>query len=134
MPSAPHKPILLIDDDAIQLRVRQTILQQARFPVETATTADEALRLLQPAQGRAFAAVITDHLLAEGSGAELVPQIRGLQPQLPIVVITGLPGAEDEYTGWNIHFRHKPVPPEELIALARSVTQLTDPVDRQVDN
>src|SRR5512133_1967122 len=118
MPAAAHKPILLIDDDAIQLRVRQAVLQQAGFLVETATTGDEALRLLQPGQGREFAAVITDHLLAESSGAELVPQIRGLQPLLPIVVITGLPGAEEEYTGWNIVFRQKPVPPDELIALA----------------
>lgn len=120
------KPILLIDDDALQLRVRQAVLQDAGFLVDTALSAEAALQLLQPGHGREFAAVITDHLLSQGSGAELVPQIRALLPHIPIVVITGLPGAEGEYTGWNIHFRQKPMPPEELIALVGSVTQRTD--------
>jgi DNA-binding NtrC family response regulator len=127
MPASASKPILLIDDDALQLRVRQAVLQQAGFVVEMATTGDGALLLLQPGQEREFAAVITDHLLAESSGAELVPQIRAIQPDIPIVVITGLPGAEEEYAGWNVVFRQKPVPPDELIALARIVTQRTDP-------
>jgi DNA-binding NtrC family response regulator len=121
------KPILLIDDDALQLRIRQAVLQNAGFAVDTATTAEAALALLRPGAGRDYAAVITDHLLSAGSGAELVPQIRELLPILPILVVTGMPGAEGEYAGQNIVFRQKPVPPEELIALVRSVTQLTDP-------
>jgi DNA-binding NtrC family response regulator len=127
MVSALAKPILLIDDDAVQLRVRQAVLQEAGFRVDTATTAEAALALLDPAAGRDYAAVLTDHLLSAGSGAELVPQIRALLPSMPIVVITGMPGAEGEYEGWNVHFRQKPVPPEELIALVTSVTQRTDP-------
>ena len=126
MAASANTPILIVDDDALQLRIRQAVLQDAGFRVDTATTGDGALRLLQPDQGREFAAVITDHLLAEGSGAELVPAIRALLPDIPIVVITGLPGAEDEYAGQNIHFRQKPIPPEELIALVRTVTQRTD--------
>ena len=120
------KPILVVDDDAIQLRVRQAVLQDAGFQVETAMTADAALERLQPAAAHSFGAVITDHLLSQGSGAELVPQIRALLPDLPIIVITGMPGAESEYEGWNVHFRQKPCAPEDLIALVRSVTQLTD--------
>ena len=122
MSPASAKPILLVDDDAIQLRIRQAILQDAGFSVDTATTAEAALALLQPGTGRDFGAVITDHLLSQGNGAELVPQIRALLPDIPIVVITGLPGAEEEYEGWSIHFRQKPCPPEELIALVKSVT------------
>jgi DNA-binding NtrC family response regulator len=127
MPSTAPKPILLVDDDAIQLRIRQAILQDAGFSVDTATTAEAAMALVQPGSGRNFAAIITDHLLSQGNGAELVPQIRALLPDIPIVVITGLPGAEEEYEGQSIHFRQKPCPPEELIALVRSVTQRTDP-------
>lgn len=126
MAAPANKPILLVDDDALQLRIRQAVLQDAGFVVDTATTAEAALAVLQ-ADGRGFAAVITDHLLSAGSGAELVPQIRTLLPHIPIVVITGMPGAEEEYIGQNIHFRQKPIPPEELIALVRSVTQRTDP-------
>ncbi len=126
MAAAASQPILLIDDDALQLRVREAVLHDAGFTVALATSAESALALLRGELGREIAAVVTDHMLAGTSGAELAHEIRRVRPGLPIIVVTGLPGAEVDYAGLDVYFRQKPCPPEELIALVRSVTQRTD--------
>ncbi len=120
------RPILLIDDDAVQLRVRQAVLHDAGFEVAGAISAEAALALLRAEEGARVAAVVTDHMLPGLSGADVVREIRKVRPGIPVVVVTGLPGAEAEYAGLDIQFRQKPCPPEELIALVRSVTQRTD--------
>lgn len=111
--------ILLIDDDALQLRVRETVLRQAGFEVCVATTGGGGMAVLRtgviPVE-----AVVTDHFLPDGGGPDLVRRIRQLRPDLLVVLLTGHPGAEDEYRGLNVHFRLKPCPPGELIALLRA--------------
>ena len=74
--------------------------------------------------GRSIGAIVTDHVLPGASGAEFVRQLRSLNSSVPVIVITGLPEAESEYTGLNVVFRHKPCPPPELIALLRESMKL----------
>lgn len=113
--------VLLIDDSPLQLRVREAVLRDAGFDVCIATTADGALAVLRTDVGRTVGAVITDHIMPGLSGAALVKAIRNLRPGIPIIVITGLPDAEDEYSGLDIVFRVKPVQPPDLIALVRQI-------------
>jgi DNA-binding response OmpR family regulator len=112
------RKVLLIDDSPVQLCVREAVLRDAGFEVCTATTAESAQTLLQsePAGG-SIGVIVTDHILPGASGAEFVRQLRELKPLVPVIVITGLPGAEDEYAGLGVIFRQKPCPPSELIAL-----------------
>jgi len=44
-----------------------------------------------------------------------VRQVREIGASIPVIVITGLAEAEEEYAGLNVIFLHKPCPPEELI-------------------
>lgn len=111
--------VLLIDDDAVQLRVRETVLQQAGFQVCVATTAEGALALLR-SQAVEVDAAVCDHVLPGMAGPELVQCLRQLHPELPVVVLTGLPGVEHQYAGMRVAFRLKPLPPAELIALLRA--------------
>ncbi|MFI5088336.1 MAG: response regulator [Terriglobales bacterium] len=116
--------VLLIDDSPLQLRVREAVLRDAGFEVCTATTAESAHALLQsePA-GASVGVIVTDHILPGASGAEFVRQLREMKPSVPVIVITGLPEAEDEYAGLGVVFRQKPCPPPELIALVRDALQ-----------
>jgi CheY-like chemotaxis protein len=112
------KQVLLIDDSALQLRIREEILRGAGFHVSVATTAESALALLRTDTGRrSVGIVVTDHVMPDLSGAEFVRQIREITPELPILVITGLAEAEEDYRGLNVIFRQKPLPPNELIGL-----------------
>jgi DNA-binding response OmpR family regulator len=111
--------ILLIDDNPLQLKVREAVLRNAGFQVLLATTVDSALAMLGTFADR-IAVVVTDHLMPERSGADLVRNIRATNDWLPIIVLSGLPEAETEYQALDVVFRAKPFPPTELIELVRS--------------
>jgi DNA-binding response OmpR family regulator len=55
------------------------------------------------------------------NGAEFVRELRKTMPSLPVLVISGLEEAQDEYDGLDVRFLLKPLPPEQLIASVRNV-------------
>jgi CheY-like chemotaxis protein len=116
--------VLLIDDDPIQLRVREAVLREAGLPVDVATTAESALALLRTSTGNVIGAIVTDHIMPGISGAIFVRQLRDLKPDVPVIVISGMAEAEDEYDGLKVTFRTKPCRPTELIELVRQSLQL----------
>jgi len=111
--------VLLIDDNPLQLSVREVVLRKAGFQVSVATTAAGALATLR-SLGDRLGVIVTDHLMPDCSGSELVRQIRRGNDWLPIIVLSGLPEAASEYEGLAVTFRIKPIPPQELIELVRS--------------
>lgn len=121
MNSETTKQILLVDDDAVQLRLREAVLREAGFQVAIATSAEVALTLLTSASNplRVWA-ILTDHLLPGATGAEFARKVRSSHPDLPIVVLTGMPGAEEEYEGVEVTFLMKPVAPDDLVRTMRT--------------
>ena len=113
------RQVLLIDDNPLQLQVREAILRDAGFQVSVATTAESALATLRGLPDR-VGVVVTDHIMPGCTGSQLVQQIRVLNTWLPVIVLSGLPDAEIEYQGLDVVFRSKPFPPAELIELVRS--------------
>ena len=111
--------VLLVDDNPLQLKIREAVLQKAGFRVCVATTAADALALLRALADR-IGVVVTDHVMPQCSGSELARAIRAENNWLPIVVLSGLPEAFGEYEGLDVVFRAKPFPPAELIELVRS--------------
>lgn len=111
--------VLLIDDNSVQLGVRETVLRNAGFSVSIATTAESALATLR-VLGSGIAVVVTDHMMPGRSGADFVRELRKENDRVPVIVLSGLPEAESEYEGLEIEFRQKPLPPLELIALVRA--------------
>jgi CheY-like chemotaxis protein len=109
--------ILLIDDNAVQAAVRQTVLRRAGYFVIAVLN---PLRALEQFQANDFPAeiklVITDHLMPGMTGSEFVRELRKDHPKLPVLVISGLDEAEDEYCDLGVLFRLKPLPPDHLLA------------------
>ena len=50
------------------------------------------------------------------TGAEFITAVRSFDPKVPVLVISGLLEAEDEYQGLGVHFRLKPLLPDDLLA------------------
>src|SRR5215469_18778527 len=112
------KTVLLVDDNAAQLTMREMVLRQAGIECHVATSAQSALALLRSESGQNnIGVVITDHLMPGMDGVEFVRQLRSFNPQIPVIVISGLPDADVEYAGLSITFRIKPCEPDDLIAL-----------------
>lgn len=115
------KTVLLVDDNAAQLTMREMVLRQAGIECHVATSAQSALALLRSGSGQSsIGVVITDHLMPGMDGVEFVRQFRAFNQETPVVVISGLPDADQEYEGLKVVFRLKPCDPEELIALVHN--------------
>ena len=112
--------VLLIDDDPIQLRVREAVLREAGLQVDVATTPEGALAVLKSDRpGDSVGVIVTDHIMPGTSGAVFVRALRQVNPRVPVIVVSGMAEAEDEYQGLDVQFRTKPCPPPELIRLVR---------------
>jgi len=115
------KQVLLLDDDPTQLSVRQLLLRRGGVESQTSTGAKQALDLLRSEPGHeAIGAVITDHLMPGIDGAEFVRRLRVFDQTLPVIVVSGLPDAEDAYQGLDVVFLMKPCDPEDLIARVKT--------------
>ncbi len=90
--------ILLIDDNPLQLGVRETVLRNAGFQVSIATTAETALATLRTL-GNRIGLVITDRDDAQVSGSEFVRLLRAENDWVPVIVLSGMPEAAPEYEG-----------------------------------
>jgi len=120
--------ILLVDDNAIQTATRKAILSRLGRHVTVAPDAAGALETLAGAAPRSVGLVITDHLMPGMNGPEFVTELRRLYPDLPVLVLSGMADAEDDYADLEVIFRVKPLPPEELLALVRQL--LSEPIGR----
>ncbi|MEK6698240.1 MAG: response regulator [Nitrospirota bacterium] len=77
--------ILVIEDDAV---VRNTLLDMLKYKdhvVEGTASAEEALKKL-PGD---YDLVISDLLLEGMDGMELLSRVNGMEPRVPVVMITG---------------------------------------------
>lgn len=109
----------MVDDDPMQLRIREAILRSAGFVVHVATNVESALAFLRSMDGK-VGMVVTDHYLPGRTGADLVRELRVTEPSMPVLVLSGMPGIEEEYVGLNVSVQLKPFPPEQFIRMIQS--------------
>jgi CheY-like chemotaxis protein len=106
----------LIDDSPVQATARKGVLESAGLRVLIAHDAHTAMETLRSRQQQPIDGIVTDHVMPEVSGAEFVRRLRAIDSDVPVLVISGMSGAEAEYEGMNVSFKLKPCPPPELIA------------------
>ena len=112
--------ILIVDDDPMQRMTRAAVLKRAGF--DTCAVPDGQSAVIELLNYRVPGLVLLDHCLASETGRDVVHKLRWLQPYLPIVIISGQPGIENEYAGLDVTVKMKPLPPPELIALCRAAS------------
>jgi CheY-like chemotaxis protein len=109
--------LLLIDDNAVQAATRQTILKRAGYLVIAVLDPRRALEQLRNDEyPDRIDLILTDHIMPGMKGSEFVTALRDFAPSVPVLVISGLMEAEEEYAGLNVEFRLKPVLPDDLLA------------------
>ena len=77
-----------MDDEAALVHIGQTMLTHLGYDVVSYTNSEEALAAFRAAPER-FDLVITDQTMPHLTGADLARALRGLRPDLPIILCTG---------------------------------------------
>jgi CheY-like chemotaxis protein len=114
--------ILLVDDNQIQSATRRAILECTGREICLALQGRRALELLEESEpSQDIGLIITDHVMPVMSGPELVGELRRRGFTQPVIVLSGLPGAEAAYNGLNVVFRLKPFDPDRLISLVEEL-------------
>ena len=114
--------LLLIDDDAVQAATRQTILKHAGYTVIAVLSPERALEQFRNDEFPApIDLILTDHLMPGMNGNEFIGELREFAPDVPVLVISGLAEAEDEYAALGVSFRMKPLMPQNLISTVQTL-------------
>jgi CheY-like chemotaxis protein len=79
--------VLYVNESPKARRLLASTLEDRGFQMRTADGAIAALELIR---GNSFALTLLDYQMPEMSGAQLAQEIRGLDPALPIILISGL--------------------------------------------
>src|SRR5579884_1615426 len=113
--------ILIVDDNRMGLMARKHVLEEIGHEVAIAQNAQDALDLFRKSP---FDMVITDLRMPQGSGLDLIRDLRAVTPEVPIVLISGFTealGLDEQTTGADavIQKSHSEVP-----QLLRAVNRL----------
>ena len=109
--------ILVVDDEEPQRRVLAGFLRKAGYEVEAVGGPDEALALVA---ARTVDLVLTDLRMPGKTGVELLEAVRGLNPEIPVVVMTAygtVASAVDAMKRGAADYLGKPVDLDELEVL-----------------
>ena len=112
--------VLIIDDEAAIRESLQTLLELEGYGVGTAASGEEGLARLGD---RPFDLVLLDLALPDRNGIDLLPEIRGIDPQLSIIMITAYGTVEDAVRAMQsgaTNFLQKPWDNEKLLADVRA--------------
>jgi len=86
LPLSPQSKILLVDDNQDGLLVRKSLLEELGYGVQIAHTGEEGLKLFETTD---FAVVITDYRMPGMNGAELIAQIRRVNANARVILLSG---------------------------------------------
>jgi len=85
--------ILVVDDEESLVRLAEEVLASLGYEPVGCVGASEALRVFKAAPQR-FDAVLTDAIMPDMSGTELLVELRRLRPGLPVVLVSGYGGPD----------------------------------------
>ena len=121
--SQPHVAILVIDDEEIIREALEALLTVEGYEVATAATGQQGLDRL--ADGR-FDAVLLDLMLPDKNGIEVLDEIRRMDDELPVIMITAFGTIESAVAATKqgaFYYFTKPFKNDEVLAVLRNAIE-----------
>ena len=115
--------ILLIEDDSV---VADTMRRGLATEGHVADLAPDARSARNLASENAYDAILLDLNLPDASGFDLIGDLRGSNPKVPVLMVTGRTSKEDIVHGFEVgadDYITKPFDVRELLARVRAVTR-----------
>jgi DNA-binding response OmpR family regulator len=123
--------ILIIDDEPNLRRSLGLILQRAGYSITTAGNAAEALHLLKAG---AFDLTFLDIKLPDQNGIQLLPQIRDIYPDMPILILTAHATLDTAIGAVRLGARDyllKPIDPVDILKRVQTLLNEQKPMRRR---
>ena len=108
--------LLVVDDEDQACRVTARMLTAAGFPVRTAASGDEALRIVEH-EGK-VQLLVTDVVMPGMDGLELAERLRQSHSALPVLFMSGAM-SRSQLRGFSGPFLQKPFSQAELLREVR---------------
>ncbi|WP_458759186.1 response regulator [Afipia sp. TerB] len=115
--------VLVVEDDAVLMDGLQAGLQMAGFTVEAVSSCADASAALD---GSIFDAVVLDLMLPDGSGLDVLCQLRGRRSTIPVLLLTARDSVPDRIAGLDAgadDYLGKPFDLDELAARLRALAR-----------
>ena len=115
--------LLIVDDEELVLQVTAMMLEDLGSQIKLAKSGIEAIECLKQNPGKISLALI-DFSMPELNGYETFLALRQIQPDLPVVMASGLgciPEVEELRRKGEIEFLPKPYSEEQLVRIIERV-------------
>ncbi len=114
--------LLLVDDEALYLKLMKEFLEKRGYEVETASSGEMAMEAVTRPKSE-FALVILDYLMAGKNGAEVAQDILKVRPELFVVINSTDQSREALKKSWSagaVEFIDKAVAPDDYLKIVAS--------------
>ena len=115
-PDNNRPSVLVVDDDRFFLRQMVDILSEGGFKVQGAPSGEKALELLSTTR---FQVIVTDVVMKDMSGIDLLKQVRIYDRLTPVICVSGVRSFEnvvEMIRNGASEFLSKPFKPEQLLS------------------
>ena len=124
--------VLVVDDEPVVLQLFSRVLSEKGLRTRTASSAEEALKLLE--QG-GIACVLADKNMPGMDGIEMLRRVREAQPHCAFIVMTGYASTESAIEALRlgaVDYLEKPFEDLDLVAqrIEEAIQQVRNDIDR----
>lgn len=117
-----REKILIVDDEEMILNVTRHALESVGYSVLVADNGTEAMRRFRAEKSR-ISLVISDVMMSGMSGPELVSELRKLEPDIPIIAVSGVSGFKGRQCAESMQAARFLPKPFSVDALLKTVQQ-----------
>lgn len=113
--------ILIVEDDQTLAKNLKRVLIKDGFAVDTAFSKEDGVAEIEVNE---YDCIVLDINLPDGSGFDLLSQLRNNENQTPVIIVTARGEVEDRIKGLNLgadDYVPKPINSNELIARIRAI-------------
>ena len=114
------KLLVIEDDQTLAINLKRVLIKDG-FAVDTSSTREDGLAQTEINE---YDCIILDINLPDGSGLDLLADLRKSENKTPVIIVTARGQVEDKIKGLNLgadDYVSKPVDSNELIARIRAV-------------